>query len=143
MGPLEHAPATDPAQIVAPGQGGHLHAEGGILNHPRRRHLGDDGLEQGVHASAGIFVGIAHDPALQGGTVDHGEVCLLVGGTQLEEQVEGLVQGAMRVGVRSIDFVDHDDRPQTEAQGPHENVPGLRHGAFIGVYQQEDRVDHG
>ena len=103
----------------------------------------DDGLEEGVHALVRVGLGVADDPALQGRAVDHGEVGLLVGGAQLEEEVEGLVQGAVRIGVGAVDLVDHHDGAQAQAQRPHQHVAGLGHGAFVGVDQQQHRVDHG
>ena len=103
----------------------------------------DDGLEEGVHALVRVGVGVADDPALQGRAVDHREVGLVVGGAQFEEEVEGLVEGAVRVGVGAVDLVDHHDGAQAQAQRPHEHVAGLRHGAFVGVHQQQHRVDHG
>ena len=89
-----------------------------------------------------VLVEVADDPALEAGAVEHGEVELLVGGAQLDEEVEGLVEGAVRVGVGPVGLVDDDDGPQAEAQRPHEHVAGLRHGAFVGVHQQQHRVDH-
>ena len=103
----------------------------------------DDGLEEGVHALVRVVVQVADDPALEGRAVEHGEVGLIVGGAQFEEEVEGLVEGAVRVGVGPVDLVDDHDGAQAQAQRPHEHVAGLRHGALVGVDQQQHRVDHG
>ena len=89
-----------------------------------------------------VLVEVVDDPALEAGAVEHREVELLVVRAQLDEQVEGLVEGAGRVGVGPVDLVDDDDRPQAEAQRPHEHVARLRHRALVGVDQEQHRVDH-
>ena len=103
----------------------------------------DDGLEERVHALVRVVLEVADDPAVQGRAVEHGEVGLVVVGAQLEEEVEGLVEGAVRVGVGAVDLVDDDDGAQAQAQRAHQHVAGLRHRAFVGVHQQQHRVDHG
>ena len=89
-----------------------------------------------------VLVEVVDDPALEARAVQHGEVELLVVRAQLDEEVEGLVQGAGRVGVGPVGLVDDDDRPQPEAERPHEHVARLRHRAFVGVDQQQHGVDH-
>jgi len=91
---------------------------------------------------AAVLVDVVDDPALEARAVEHGEVELLVGRSQLDEQVEGGVEGARRVGVGAVGLVDDDDGPQPQAQRPHEHVTRLGHGTFVGVDQQEHRVDH-
>ena len=128
---------------------------------------GDDGLEQVAHAARGqlgahgrrelaavgqmrlavallaaVLLDVVDDPALEARAVEHGKVELLVGGAQLDEQVEGGVEGARRVGVGPVGLVDDHDGPQPQAQRAHEHVAGLGHGTFVGVDQQEHRVDH-
>jgi hypothetical protein len=124
-------------------QRGDLHAEGRIKDGLRRRHFGDDGLEEGLHAIVRVAVRVAHDPAFERRAVDHGEVGLVVGRAQFQEQVEGLVEGAVRVRMGAVHLVDHDDGAQAEAQSPHEHVARLRHGALVGVHQKEHAIDHG
>ncbi len=89
-----------------------------------------------------VLVDVVDDPALEAGAVEHREVELLVVGAQLDEEVEGLVQRARRIGVGPVGLVDDDDGPQPEAERPHEHVARLRHGALVGVDQQQHRVDH-
>ena len=89
-----------------------------------------------------ILVEVGYQPALKARTVEHGKVELGVVGAQLDEQVEGLVEGAGRVGIRPVGLVDDDDRPQAETQSAHEHVACLRHGTFVGVDQQQHAVDH-
>ena len=143
VGAFEHPAAADAPQIVTPSQGGDLHAEGGVHLGLGRGDVLHYGLEEGVHALVRVLVGVADYPAFQGRAVDHGEVGLVVGGPQLEEEVEGLVEGAVRIGLGSVDLVDHHYGTESQAQSPHEHVAGLRHGALVGVDQQEHGVDHG
>ncbi len=163
----EHAAAADAADVVAPGERADLHQERRLLVDLGRRDLVDDRLEEVVHAGVGelpqqrrretaavvqvlfalvlfllVLVDVVDDPALEAGAVQHREVELLVVGAQLDEKVEGLVQRARRVGVGPVGLVDDDDRPQPEAQRPHEHVARLRHRALVGVHQQQDRVHH-
>ena len=91
---------------------------------------------------APVLVEVVHDPALEPRAVEHRKVELLVGRGELDEQIEGLVEGARRVGVGPVRLVDDDDRPQPQTKRAHEHVAGLGHGAFVGVDQQEHRVDH-
>ena len=74
--------------------------------------------------------------------VNDREIQLLLARLQLDEQVEGLVDDLLDPGVGAVDLVDDDDRPQAELQGLLEHEPGLRHGAFGGVDEEEDAVDH-
>ena len=163
----EHAPAADAADVVAPGQRADLHEERRIRVDLRRRYLGDDRLEEVVHAGVGqlleqrrreraavgevllalalfllVLVQVVDDPAFEAGAVEHREVELLVVGAELDEEVEGLVERAGGVGVGPVGLVDDDDRSQPEAERPHEHVARLRHGALVGVDQQQHRVDH-
>ncbi len=165
--PAKHAPAADTPDVVAPGKRAHLHQEGCVLVDARGRDLGDDRLEEVVHARVGelleqrrgestavdemllalvllflVLVQVVDDPALETGPVEHGEVELLVVRAEFDEEVEGLVEGSRRVGVGPVGLVDDDDRPQPEPERPHEHVAGLRHGALVGVDQEQHRVDH-
>ena len=44
--------------------------------------------------------------------------------------------------VGPVDLVDHHDDTVTQLQRPAEDEAGLRHGAFGGVHQQDNAVDH-
>ena len=90
-----------------------------------------------------IGVGIADDPPFQGRAVHNGEVELLIVGAKLEKEVERLLEGVVRIGVGPIDLIDDHDGPQTQAESPHEDISCLRHGAFVGVDQEQHGVDHG
>ncbi|MNE23037.1 hypothetical protein D3C80_1162720 [compost metagenome] len=81
-------------------------------------------------------------PARTARGVDDREVQLLVRGAQGGEQVEGLVQHAVRVGVGAVDLVDAQDGAQAHLQRLGQHELGLRHDAFLGVDQQDAAVHH-
>ena len=164
---LQHASAADAPDVVAPGERADLHEKRRVEVDLGGRHRGHDGLEQVAHAARGkldahgrredaavgqvllavallaaVLLDVVDDPALEARAVKHGKVELLVGGAQLDEQVEGRVERARRVGVGPVGLVDDHDGPQPQAQRAHEHVAGLGHGAFVGVDQQEHGVDH-
>ena len=70
------------------------------------------------------------------------EICLLIGGTQFDEQVKGLVQNAFWFGILAVDFIDDHHGFVAHFQGFLENKTGLRHGAFGSIHQQKHTVHH-
>ena len=70
------------------------------------------------------------------------DVQLVVGRADGGEEVEGVVQHPVGVGVRPVDLVQHQDRTQAELQGLAQHELGLRHDAFLGVDQQQAPVHH-
>ena len=48
----------------------------------------------------------------------------------------------MNALVGAVDLVDDDDHAVAELQRAAEHKAGLRHGAFGGVHEQDDAVDH-
>ena len=107
----------------------------------RGRRVLEDGFEQRAHVwLRGQVVGAG--PALQGRGVDDREVQLLVGGAELVEQVEGLVDDPARTRARTVDLVHHHDGLEAQAQGLAGDEARLRHRAFDRVHQQQHAVDH-
>ena len=74
--------------------------------------------------------------------IDHREVELTIGGAELVEQFEGLVDDPVGARARSVDLVDHDNGVEAERQRLAGNETRLRHGPFDGVDHQQHRVDH-
>ena len=134
---LQHAAAADAADVVAPGQRADLHEEGRLLVDLRRRHVATIVSKRSfMPASASsariwstarrrlradaprgrlfalVLVEVVDDPALEARAVQDGKVELFVAGPQLDEEVEGLVEGARGVGVGPVGLVHDDDRPQ-------------------------------
>ena len=107
-----------------------------------RRHVLDDGLEEGVHTLLRLMGQVADGPAFQAGAVEHGEVGLAVVGAELDEQVEGLLQRLLRVGAGAVHLVDEDDGVQAQAQRPHQHVARLGHRPLVRVHQQQHGIHH-
>ena len=74
--------------------------------------------------------------------VEHGEVELVFVRVEIDEEVVDLVEDFLGAGVGAIDFVDDEDGEQLGFERLGEDVAGLRQGAFGGVDQQHDPVDH-
>ena len=137
-----NAAQGDGADEAAVVQGGDLHLEGALQIDLRCRAVVDDGLEEGGHVALGHVLAQA-GVAVDGGGVDDGEVELLVGGPQAVEELEDLIDDPARPGAGLVDLVHHQDGPQAVAEGLLGDEAGLGHGAFLGVHQQQHRVDHG
>ena len=45
--------------------------------------------------------------------IHHREISLLLRSAQLDEQVEGVIERAVRFGILAIHFIDHNDHPMT------------------------------
>ena len=95
----EHPAAPDLPDVVTPGQRGDLHAERRLQIYPRSRDLSDDRLEQGLEPLGEVGGQVPHQPAVETRAVEHREVGLTVGGSELDEQVEGQIEGTVGVGV--------------------------------------------
>ncbi len=132
---------TDNAEEAVVVQCRDLHLEGAVTVNGRRRYVVDDRLVQGGHVFAHGGVVQAGD-TVQGRGVDDFEVQLFVGGTEVVEQVEDLVQNPVRTRAWTVDLVDHDDRLQAGFEGLFGHEAGLRHRAVLGVDQQQHGVDH-
>ena len=67
---------------------------------------------------------------------------MLVGGVQVQQQLQDLVHDLVDALVGPVDLVDDHDDPVAQVQGPGQDEPGLGHGALGGVHQEDDAVDH-
>ena len=133
---------TDDAQVAVVIQRGDLHLERAVGVHIRVVHLVDDGLQQRRHVVSQIVCFQASD-TVKGGGIDHREVQLLIGGSQVVEQVEHLIHYPVRTGARAVDLVDHHDRLEAGSEGFLGHEAGLGHGAVYRVYQQQYGIHHG
>ena len=89
----------------------------------------------------------ASSGGIAGGTVaagaeQHGAVELLVGGVQVQQQLQHLVDDLVDALVGAVDLVDDHDDTVAQLQRAAEHETGLGHGALGGVHQQDDAVDH-
>ena len=117
----------------------------------------EDGLEQrfqvvvrGSFAVGGLLQGRG---AHTGCSVDNGNVqdqvkvqvrnfVREVGG-QAQEQVHGFADNLVDPGIGAVGLVDQQDHRQLGGQCLAQHEAGLRQGAFRGVHQQHNAVDHG
>ena len=74
-----------------------------------------NGLKQRAHIAA-LVVFIQFGKAGQAGSIDDREVQLFVGCAQVVEEFESLVDNPAWTGRRFVDFVDDNDRFQTQSQ---------------------------
>ncbi len=74
--------------------------------------------------------------------VEHGEIELLLGRVEIDEQVVDLVEHFLGPGVGPIDLVDDDDRRQPALERLAQDESRLRQRPFRRVHQQHHAVDH-
>ena len=92
---------------------------------------------------SGLALGVVGArPALQGRGVDHREVELLIGGAELVEQIEGLVDHPVGARAGPVDLVDHHDGLEAQRQRLAGDEARLRHRAFDRIDQQQHAVHH-
>jgi hypothetical protein len=139
--PRRTRPDADAAGVVGVVEGGDLHLDGAVVE------LGggdefDDGVEQGLDGVARILGEVADGPAVASGGVEDGEVELVVGGAEFDEEVEDFVEDFVVALGGLVDLVEDDDGLEAELEGLVEDEAGLGHGAFGGVDEQQDAVGH-
>ena len=100
-----------------------------------------DGMKQNCHVG-GPVIGLQRRPAFQRRGVDYWKIKLRVARVQPLEQIERLVQRPSRPRADTVHLVDHDDRAKPQRQRLAGDKARLRHRAFDGVDQQQNRVDH-
>ena len=131
----------DPADVVVVADIAGEHAEGAAGVGFGWRDVSPDAFEEGHHVS--FFVGeIGFEVAVACGAVVGGGVELVFGGVEFEEEFEDLVMHARGVGVIAVDFIDDDDGFEAFLEGFAEDEAGLGLGAFVGVDDEEDAIDH-
>ena len=106
-----------------------------------RGHVVQDGFVQRAHVGLAARV-IGAGPAFERRGVDHREVELAIGGAELVEQFEGLVDDPVGARARTVDLVHDDDGVEAERQRLARDEARLRHRAFDRVDDQQHRVDH-
>ena len=129
------------AHVVVVVDAAHQHLEGGLLVHFRSGDIFKYGVKQRLQILAYHIRGIAGG-ALSAGAEQHGGIQLLVGGVQIYQQLQYLVDDLVYALVGAVDLVYHHYDPVAQLQRPAENKAGLGHGALSRVYQQYDAVYH-
>ena len=142
---LQHAALDtadgDTAHELVIVDGADQHLEGLVQVGLRRGDVVQNGIEQRLQVRAHHVGGIAGG-TVAGGAEQHGAVQLLVGGVQVQQQLQHLVDDLVDTLVGTVDLVDDHDDPVTQLQRAAEHETGLGHRALGGVHQQDDAVDH-
>src|SRR4030042_102900 len=100
----------DLSHIIRIFETGYEHLQRGSGNDLRRRNIFYDGLEYELHIG-GLFVGVSRCPALPCGGVDYGEIEGLIVGTELDEQIEHLVDDVVGAAVFAVNLIDYHYGP--------------------------------
>ncbi len=87
-------------------------------------------------------VGRQRRRAHAGAGVQHGEVDLLLGRVEIDEQVVDLVEHFLGARVRPVDLVDDDQRREPALEGLAQHEARLRERPLGGVDEQQHAVDH-
>ena len=62
--------------------------------------------------------------------------------TQIDEQHQRFFDNGVAASIRTINFVDDDDRFDTGLEGLRKHEPRLRHWTFCGIHQHKGAVSH-
>ncbi len=121
--------------------GGNQHLERLVHIRLRRRDIVQNGVKQGLEIGASHIRRIGCS-ALTSGAEQHGALQLIVGGVQVDEQLQYLVHNLQHALVRTVNLVDNYDHAMTQLQCLGQHKTGLGHGTLCRVYQQDNAVDH-
>src|SRR5690625_391247 len=80
--------------------------------------------------------------ALAARSVKYGEIELFIVRIQRDKEVENHVQYRIWSGFWAVDLVEHHDGLKTEVEALAQDETRLRHGAFKGIDNEQDGVDH-
>jgi len=106
----------------------------------RGGHRREDRLEQGRERLRGLGEFPGRGPHL-GVRVEDGEVELILGGVEVDEQVVDLVEHLGGPRILAVDLVDDDDRRQARLERLLEHEARLRQRPLGGVDEQQHPVD--
>ena len=142
---LQHAALDtadgDTAHELVIVDGADQHLEGLVQVGLRRGDVVQNGIEQRLQVRAHHVGGIAGG-TVAGGAEQHRAVQLLVGGVQVQQQLQHLVDDLVDTLVGTVDLVDNHNNTMAKLQRAAEHETGLGHRALGGVHQQDDAVDH-
>lgn len=104
----------------------------------------DDHLADMGHARCLVdrILGIEQGVAIFRRGIYHREIENLVGGIELGEQIEDLIDHPAAAGGRLVDFVDDNDDRKVILQGFFQNKVGLRHRSFLGIDKEQGTISH-
>ena len=81
-------------------------------------------------------------PAVPPRGIDDGKIESLIARLHGHEQVEDFIDHCIGPGLLAVAFVDHHDERQVEFEGLAQYEPGLGHGAFKRIHQQQNPIRH-
>src|ERR1700728_2509529 len=137
---IEYATDGEAAEIVAVVKIRNQQLQGGRWIAFGGRDVLKDGFKEWLQIIA-VAVGIELCDTGFRVRVDHGEIELLFGGIEIDEEIVNFVQDLLNAGIGAVDFVDDDDRRKLGFESLHQYIAGLRERAFAGVDQKHDAVD--
>jgi hypothetical protein len=101
----------------------------------------EDGFEQRPQVRQRLVERAGSAPLL-GGRKDDRKIQLLVIGSEVDEQVENLVDHLLGPLFGPIHLVDDDERAQTACERLADHEARLGHHALDGIHQQQDAIHH-
>jgi len=129
------------AQVIVRFQCGHHNLQAAVGIHVRAGAVFQDGIKEGSQVLA-FIVHMELGNAVSGGAVNQWEIQLVVICFQFDEEVQNFAFHVGNTLVRTVDFVDDNDRFQLMFQCLSQHVLGLGHRAFVSVYQEQYAVHH-
>ena len=138
---VEDAADAHAPEVVVVVERRDLKLQGLVVGPLRFAHVVDDRLQQRLEIGGLLFELVLRPPFLAR-CVEDGEIELIVGRFEVDEEIEDHVEHFVGPSVGSVDLVDHDDRLKPELQRFAQHELRLRHRPFERVDQQQDRVDH-
>ena len=131
----------DTAHIFVVVNGGDQQLQGAVFIARGGIDVVDNGLKQGGQVGAHL-IGTVGGGALTAGAEDGGGIELLVGGIQIQQQLQNLVHDLVDTGIGLVHLVHRHDDLVAQLQGLLQHEAGLGHGALGSVHQQDNAVDH-
>ena len=111
-----------------------------VLSLGRRNVIDDEVVQRGQPLTRAIE--FERGPTLLARSIDVREIELFVRGANGGEQVKRVVQHPVRIRVRTVNLVQHQNWTQAKLQSLAQNELGLGHDPFFGVHQEEAAIDH-
>ena len=105
------------------------------------RDLFQNGIQQRNHIHVAIVVIVARI-TVHGGCVNHREVQLFIGSTQLHHELKHLVDSGIGISVGAVDLVHHHHNAQVVRKRMAQHETRLRLGAFVSVNNQQSTIGH-
>ncbi len=87
-------------------------------------------------------MGLFEGKAVKARGKDIRKIALVVIGTQLNKQIQYLVDSPHRFAAGPIHFVDDNNRSETFFEGFAQHKARLGHRAFVGIDQQQAALNH-